>query len=130
MPLYTAIVSLAAIALYFGFALRVANARRRYGVQLPATTGHRDFERVFRVQMNTLEWMPIFLVPLWITATYLSDLAAAVIGVIWIVGRIWYCAGYSKATEKRLPGFFVQASACTLLFAASLIGIGMHISAG
>jgi len=45
----------------FVICARVARAHITYGVKLPATTGHPDFERVFRVQMNTLEWMPIFL---------------------------------------------------------------------
>jgi glutathione S-transferase len=112
----------------FQFALRVAIAHGRYGVQLPATTGHPDFERVYRVHINTLEWMPTFLVPLWLTATYLNDRAAALAGLVWIVGRVWYAVGYSRATQKRLPGFFVQAGACIVLFIGSLIGIGMRIA--
>jgi len=41
--------------------------------------GHPDFDRVFRVQMNTLEWMPIFLPVLWLFALYVSDWAAAAV---------------------------------------------------
>jgi glutathione S-transferase len=63
--------------------------------------------------MNTLEWMPTFLVPLWLCAVYLSDIAAAVLGLVWIVGRAMYFTGYRDAVEKRLPGFFVkQQPAC------------------
>jgi hypothetical protein len=54
--------------------------------------------------------MPTFLVPLWLCAIYLSDIAAAVLGLVWIVGRALYFAGYSKAVEKRLPGFFIQST--------------------
>jgi uncharacterized membrane protein YecN with MAPEG domain len=61
MPTWTALVTLLAIMLYLYTGVRVASARAKYRVQAPATTGHPDFERVFRVQMNTLEWMPIFL---------------------------------------------------------------------
>ena len=46
MPHYTAIVTLLAIALYFGFALRVAAARGQFGIKHPATTGNPDFERI------------------------------------------------------------------------------------
>src|SRR5499425_270523 len=112
MPHYTAIVTLLTIALYFFLATRVAAAHGKFNVRLPATTGSPDFERVFRVHMNTLEWMPIFLVPLWLCAAYLNDIAAAVLGLVWIAGRALYAAGYSKAAEKRLPGFFIQSSAC------------------
>lgn len=129
MPLYTSIVSLMVVGLYFSFALRVAIARGKYGVPLPATTGDPDFERVFRAHINTLEWMPTFLIPLWLTAMYLSDVAAAALGLVWIAGRVWYFAGYRKAGAKRLPGFFVQSFACIMLFVGSLIGIGMYISA-
>src|SRR5580704_13945433 len=104
MPYYTPIVTLLAIAFYFFLATRVAVARGKFGVKLPATTGDPDFERIFRVHMNTLEWMPTFLAPLWLCALYLNDVAAAVLGLVWIGGRIVYFTGYRQATEKRLPG--------------------------
>jgi glutathione S-transferase len=97
-------------------------------VQLPATTGNPDFERVFRVHQNTLEWLPTFLVPLWLCAVYLNDIAAAVLGLVWIGGRAVYFAGYSKAVEKRLPGFFIQVAACGLLFVGAIAGIVMQFS--
>ena len=130
MPHYTAIVSLLAVALYFFFATRVAAARGTFNVKHPATTGNPDFERIFRAHVNTLEWMPTFLVPLWLCAIYLSDITAAVLGLVWIVGRVLYWNGYSEAVEKRLPGFFVQSSACFLLFIGALAGVIMHWGGG
>jgi glutathione S-transferase len=125
MPFYTAIVTLLAIALYFIFAARVAVARQRFSIKHPATVGDLNFERIFRAHINTLEWMPTFLAPLW-RAVYLSDAVAASLGLVWIVGRVLYFTGYSRAVEKRLPGFFVQSSACLLLFLGSAAGIFMH----
>jgi glutathione S-transferase len=130
MPYYTAIVTLLVVALYFFLATRVAVARGKFDVKLPATTGNADFERIFRVHMNTLEWMPTFLVPLWLCAVYLNDIAAAVLGLVWIGGRVSYFAGYSKAVEKRLPGFFIQSTVCLLLFIGAFVGIVMHRSVG
>ncbi|MGH7033773.1 MAG: MAPEG family protein [Stellaceae bacterium] len=126
MPYYTAIVSLLAIALYFFFATRVAVAHRKFNVKLPAMAGNPDFERIYRIHMNTLEWMPTFLVPLWICAFFLSDAVAAVLGLFWVVGRALYFAGYSKAVEKRRTGFFIQSTACALLFIGAIAGIIMH----
>jgi glutathione S-transferase len=126
MPYYTPIVTLLAVLFYVFLSTRVAAARVKYGVKLPATTGNPDFERIFRVHMNTLEWMPTFLVPLWLCAVYLSDSAAAVLGLVWIVGRAMYFTAYRDAVEKRLPGFFVQAMACLLLLIGAAIGIVMH----
>ncbi|MBI3704915.1 MAG: MAPEG family protein, partial [Rhizobiales bacterium] len=88
MPHYTALVAVLAVVLYFYTGLLVAKARAKYGVKAPATTGNVDFERVFRVQMNTLEWMPIFLPSLWLFAVYVSDGIAAALGAVWIIGRI------------------------------------------
>src|SRR5204863_2613270 len=80
MPQYTAIVTLLAVAFYFFLATRVAAARGRFGVKHPATTGNPDFERIFRVHLNTLEWLPTFLAPLRLCALYLSDVTAALLG--------------------------------------------------
>jgi glutathione S-transferase len=85
---FTALVTCLAVLFYIFASTRVSRARRAYGVKLPATSGHADFERVFRVHMNTLEWMPIFLPSLWLFAIYVSDADAAALGLIWIVGRI------------------------------------------
>jgi glutathione S-transferase len=126
MPHYTAIVTLLAIAFYFFLATRVAVAHGKFNVTLPATTGNPEFERVFRVHQNTLEWMPTFLVPLWLCAIYLNDIVAAALGLVWIGGRVLYFVGYRQAVEKRLPGFFIQSSACGLLFIGALAGIIMH----
>lgn len=123
MPYYTALVSLLTVVFLFFLATRVVRARRKFNVTLPATTGNADFERVFRVHMNTLEWLPIFLVPLWLCAIYLNDTVAALLGLVWIGGRALYLAGYSRAVEKRGPGFAIQAAACAFLF----VGAGMGI---
>jgi glutathione S-transferase len=123
MPHYTAIVTLLVVLGYFVMATRVAGARIKFGVKLPAISGHPDFERVFRVHMNTLEWMPIFLPLLWLCAIYFSDAGAALVGLLWIAGRIMYFIGYSEAVEKRLPGFFVQSMACFLLLIGAVVGI-------
>jgi glutathione S-transferase len=126
LPYYTAIVSLLAVAMYLFLATRVAAARVRLNVRHPAMTGNLDFERIFRAHINTLEWMPTFLVPLWLCALYFSDRAAAGVGLLWIIGRLIYFHGYSQAVEKRLPGFFIQAMACVLLFVGAVAGLVLH----
>src|ERR1700720_2253996 len=117
---YTALVTCLAILFYFFATIQVSKARVAFGIKVPATSGNPDFERVFRVQMNTLEWMPIFLPSLWLFAIYVSDQAAAALGLVWIAGRIFYMIGYIKATERRSPGFFIQALACAVLLFGAL----------
>ena len=130
LPSYTALVSLLAVALYAFIATRVAVAHRRYGVKLPAMGGNADFERTYRAHVNMLEWMPSFMVPLWLCAAFLNDIVAAALGMVWVTGRAIYFIGYSEAVEKRLPGFLIQALACVLLFVAALIGVVRHMMAG
>jgi glutathione S-transferase len=113
---FTALVTCLALAVYLLTSVQVARARATFGIKAPAITGNPDFERVFRVQMNTLEWLPIFLPALWLFAIYISDTIAAVLGSVWIAGRILYMVGYSKAADKRGRGFAVQSSATILLW--------------
>ena len=123
MPNFTALVTLLAVIVYFWIGFRVGQARVKFGVKAPATTGNADFERAFRIQMNTLEWMPIFLPAIWLAAIYVSDIGAALLGVVWIAGRVLYMRGYAEAVEKRETGFFVQATAAGVLWLAALIGV-------
>jgi glutathione S-transferase len=73
-----------------------------------------------RVQGNTLEWLPIFLGSLWLFAHYWGDLPAAVLGLVWIVGRVLYALGYSAAADKRELGFMVQLVATAVLLFGAL----------
>src|SRR5437879_12579212 len=117
---FTALVTCLAILVYFYSSILVSRARGKFGVKLPAISGNADFERVFRVQMNTLEWLPIFLPSLWLFAIYVGDQVAAALGLIWIVGRVVYMIGYTQATARRSPGFFIQALACAVLLFGAL----------
>ncbi len=117
---FTALVTCLAILFYFFTTIQVSKARAAFGIKVPATSGNPDFERVFRVQMNTLEWMPIFLPSLWLFAIYVSDPGAAVLGLIWIAGRALYMTGYSQAAAKRGRGFGIQAAAAIILWFGAL----------
>src|SRR5712672_3825870 len=106
---FTALVTCLAILFYFFTSIQVSKARTTFGIKAPAISGNSDFERVFRVQMNTLEWLPIFLPSLWLFAVYISDPIAAVLGAVWIAGWVLYMTGYSEAAAKRGRGFGIQA---------------------
>ena len=40
---------------------------------------------------------------------------------------LFYALGYTKAVEKRVPGFGIQALACLLLLVGAVIGLIRHI---
>ncbi len=107
----TAGATLLIVLLMFGTAFAVGKGRHKYGVQAPAVSGHPVFERLYRVQMNTLEWAVMTLPCLWIAAAYVSDAAAAGLGVVWWLGRIAYALAYAADPAKRAHGFTVGALA-------------------
>lgn len=117
---YVAIVTLLALLTYFWMGLEVGRARGKSGIQAPAMTGDPILERAIRAHYNTLEWLPLFLVPMWLFAIYWSDLIAAIIGLIWILGRILYQRGYVADPAKRELGFMIQALAVAVLLFGSL----------
>jgi glutathione S-transferase len=123
-----AIVTLTALLVYLWMGVRVGGARRVCGVAAPAMTGDPILERHIRVQANTLEWLPLFLPPLWLFAIYWNDRIAAVVGVVWIIGRILYAFGYVADPAKRGPGFGIQGLACAVLVFGAL-GRALYILA-
>jgi uncharacterized membrane protein YecN with MAPEG domain len=106
---YVAIVTVLALAEYFLLGALVARARVRYGVRAPASSGHEIFERHFRVQMNTLEQLIVFLPLLWVFAHYVNPLWAALGGVVFIVGRAVYARSYVRDPKSRSLGFGLTA---------------------
>ena len=122
LPL-TSLVTLGAVILFFVMALRVAKARGTYNVPAPATSGDPIFERHFRVQMNTLEWLAMFLPALWLGAIWHSDRVAAGLGLVWIVGRIIYMVAYVADPKTRSLGFVVQMLATLSLILLTLFHI-------
>jgi glutathione S-transferase len=130
MSYYTALVTLASVLFYAYTSARVAQARGRYGVAAPATIGHPIFERLYRVQMNTLEWTAIYLPCLWLFGFYVSDAGAGLLGLLWILGRTLYMRGYEQAPEKRSLGFAIQAIAVLILFLGALIDILARMTIG
>ncbi len=128
MSPWVSLVSIGALILFFVVTINVGRARFKFGVKPPEMSGSPEFERVVRVQQNTLEQLVIFLPALWIFATFVQPLAAAILGSIWIVGRILYAWGYYQAAEKRGPGFGISSLATIVLLLGSLVGIGLQLS--
>lgn len=116
------LVTLIALLEYFGFAMAVGRARYRYGVKAPATTGNEDFERYYRVQMNTLEQLIIFIPALWAFAIFVNVTWATVLGAIFIVGRALFFTGYVKAAEKRSLGFSLSMLPTLALLIGGIYG--------
>lgn len=117
-----AVVAALALIEYSVFALQVGQARQRYGVKAPATTGHDLFERHYRVQQNTLEQLVVFLPSLYLFAAFVSGWVAALLGVAFVVGRAIYARGYLADPEQRSAGFLIGFAASNVLLLGGLLG--------
>jgi uncharacterized membrane protein YecN with MAPEG domain len=120
MP-YVAIVTVVALLQFFWFGWQVGVARSKYNIAAPAVSGNEMFERVFRVHVNTLEQLVVFLPALWIFASFISPIWAAALGAVFIIGRAVYARAYVKDPKGRSAGFAMTAIPLLLLLLGILI---------
>lgn len=121
MALVHLVIGLALLE-FLGFIMAVGRARVKYAVPAPATTGNEVFERYFRVQMNTLEQLALFLPGIWLFAFYVSAPIAAALGALFILGRLMYFFAYVKDPKQRSVGFGLSALPVIALLAGGIIG--------
>jgi uncharacterized membrane protein YecN with MAPEG domain len=111
--------------LWFGFA--VGKARETYKVQAPATTGNEIFERTFRVQMNTLEQLIMFIPSILLFAHYFDPRIAAAIGAIFLIGRVVYFRSYVRDPKSRSLGFGLSFLPIVVLLVGAVIGAALAL---
>jgi glutathione S-transferase len=123
--LLSAAVTVLAVLLSLYTMMLVGRMRSKHGVHAPAVTGAPEFERAFRVQMNTLEQFVLFLPLLWLATVYpvVSGYLAPGLGLIWLIGRVLYASGYMGDPAKRSLGFNIGAAAVLGLLVLSIVGI-------
>lgn len=121
--LFPSLVTVLTLMLFFVITANVGRARLKYKVPVPQTTGHPDFERVFRVQQNTLEQLIIFIPSLWLFSLFVSPTWGAGIGGAWVIGRVLYAWGYYQEAEKRRIGFGINVLSVIVLLIGALVGI-------
>jgi glutathione S-transferase len=124
---FTALITSLALVLYMVLTINVGRARVKFDVQPPNTTGNPNFERVLRVQQNTLEHMLPFLTALWLFSLLVDPKIGAALGGVWILGRIFYAWGYYQEAKKRGPGFGIAILAQLSLILGSVYGAIMNV---
>lgn len=129
MALVNLIVALALLQ-FFVFGAAVARARGKYQVAAPATTGNEVFERYYRVQMNTLELLILYVPAMWMFGFYVSTRAAAGLGALYIIGRVVYYFAYVKDPKKRELGFVLSAGPVLVLVIGAVVGAATGIAHG
>ena len=107
---------------YYIFILMAGMMRVKFGIQAPAMTGDPKFERMLRVQQNTGEQIILAIPCLYLFAHYHSELIAACLGLVFVIGRALYCVGYLKEPGKRSLGFIMGALANVIMLIGGLYG--------
>ncbi len=120
---HTSAATLLILFVYFIFICNVGRARGKYDIHAPHTTGNELFERAFRVQANTVEQMVIFLPAMWLYAMHISDMAAAIAGVIWAGARVAYAIGYVRNPKSRAAGMLIGLIVTIGMWAGAVYGV-------
>ena len=123
--LVSASATLLMVAFYFFTAFRVGNLRGRHGIKAPACSGHPEFDRAYRVQMNTLEQLAMALPLLWVATLFPIAWAwlPGLIGLLWVVGRILYLRAYMADPETRLIGAAISGLINVALLLLGIAGV-------
>lgn len=101
---YVILVTVLLLAQYTFFAMRAGMARGKAEIVAPATSGDEHYERCNRVHLNTLEQIIVTLPTMWVCATFFRADVAALLGMVFLIGRFLFSAAYIKAPESRALG--------------------------
>ena len=112
-----AVVIVTALALiqFVVFGIQVSRIRGKSGIKAPTMTGSPELDRMFRVHVNTMEQLVLFIPALWLYASYVNPLWGAGIGLVYIVGRFIYRAAYLKDPSNRGLGFALSCLPSTVM---------------
>ncbi|NXM56174.1 LTC4S synthase, partial [Illadopsis cleaveri] len=105
------------------FFLQVIYARRLFGISPPKIAGPPEFERIFRAQVNSSEYFPIFLALLWQAGLFFHQGLAAALGLLYLCARYCYFMGYKASSSERLAPIYFSAGVLWILIAVSALGI-------
>lgn len=116
-----AIIVVLALLQYIYFSLQVGKARGTYEVSAPAVSGHPIFERHYRVQMNTLEQLIVFIPAVFLFGYYGNAMVAAALGAVYLVGRLLFAGSYVADPAKRSLGFMLSFLPTVVLLVGGLV---------
>jgi glutathione S-transferase len=123
--LSSAVMTILVLLFYQYLGSRVGSMRGKHNVSAPAMTGPPEFERAVRVHMNTLENLVVFLPLLWLATLFFRALfwLPALVGLVWLIGRILYMTSYMEDPGKRGLGFGIALIANVVLLVLAIWGI-------
>ncbi|NRB22744.1 MAPEG family protein [Shewanella sp.] len=117
------VIILLALVQYLLLTLKVGKSREKYKVLSPKTVGDETWERMFRIQQNTLEQLVVFIPGMLIFSHYVSSLWVVLPGVLFLIGRQVFAIAYFNEPKSRTLGFALTFFSNVGLVVAGLIGV-------
>jgi len=124
---YIELIAVVAVVQFLFFGAMAGKARTAAGLKAPAVVGDENFERAYRVQMNTLELLVAFIPVLLVAGNYWSNELVAGIGLIYLIGRFVYWRAYVTAPKTRALGFILSFMPIVILVILAFVGIGQSL---
>jgi len=124
---HATLIVLLALLQYIWFTVRAGASRGKYHIDAPACEGDEAWERIFRVQQNTMEQLIIMIPAAYAFAYYVSGMWVLLPGVVFIIGRFMYSAEYIKDPKTREPGMILTLAANAVLVVGALVGLLMYM---
>ena len=120
---YATLIVLLALLQYVFFTARVGLARGKYSINAPACDGDETWNRLFRIQQNTMEQLIVFIPSAFAFAHFMSPVWVLLPGATFIIGRILYSAEYLKDPKTRTPGMVLTMLSNVVLVLGAGFGV-------
>ena len=124
---YSIAIILIALLQFIFFTGRAGFSRGKYDIKAPKTVGNDRWERIFRIQQNTMEQLVIFVPAMLIFSLYVSATWVLLPGILFIVGRHIYSRLYLESPENRGPGMLLSLLSNIALVIGGLIGVSLKL---
>jgi glutathione S-transferase len=124
---YSIAIILLALLQFIFFTGRTGFSRGKYDVKAPKTTGNERWERIYRIQQNTMEQLLVFIPGILIFSIYVSETWVVLPGILFIVGRHVYSRTYLESPENRGPGMVLSMLTNIVLIIGGLIGVSLKL---
>ncbi len=124
---YIELIGMLAVLQFFFFSFLTGLARGKSGLKAPAVTGDENFERIYRVQINTLEMLAAFLPALFIAGNHWPPVVVSIPGLIYLIGRFVYWRAYISNPDTRRLGFMLSMLPVLVLIIMAIGGVILAI---
>ncbi|XP_061216101.1 leukotriene C4 synthase isoform X4 [Neopsephotus bourkii] len=105
------------------FMLQVIHTQQQHRISPPRTTGHPEFEQIFRAQVNCSEYFPVFTSLLWVAGIFFHQAVAAACRLLYLYTHLRYFQGYAAAAQGSLGPLYVSAWVLWLLLGLVVAGL-------